>query len=233
MIVLIDCFVAGTMIASSVGLVPIEDIKSGDMVYAHDPETGETALKEVVQTFRNEANELVHVTVNGEEIICTPTHPFYVPVKGWTAACELRAGDRLQLVNGEYVVVEQVQHEILEFSVTVYNFEVEDFHTYYVGDTGVLVHNKCGGDEWSTIRESSTAVNKTKGMSVSQYRNYENTLTKLSKGDMSGLNIHVSKGGYFSADIPGFGKGRGNGRILYDIKDGIIDVIDITLKHFK
>lgn len=137
------CFVAGTMIASSVGLVLIEDIESGDMVYAHDPETGETALKEVVQTFRNEANELVHVTVNGEEIICTPTHPFYVPVKGWTAACELRAGDRLQLVNGEYVVVEQVQHEILESPVTVYNFEVSDFHTYYVGDTGVLVHNKC------------------------------------------------------------------------------------------
>ena len=143
MIVLIDCFVAGTMIASSVGLVPIEDIKSGDKVWATNPETGETILKEVVQTFRNEANELVRVTVNGEEIICTPTHPFYVPVKGWTAACELRAGDRLQLVNGEYVVVEQVQHEILESPVTVYNFEVADFHTYYVGDTGVLVHNKC------------------------------------------------------------------------------------------
>ena len=146
MIVLIDCFVAGTMIASSVGLVPIEDIKSGDKVWATNPETGETILKEVVQTFRNEANELVRVTVNGEEIICTPTHPFYVPVKGWTAACELRAGDRLQLVNGEYVVVEQVQHEILESPVTVYNFEVADFHTYYVGDTGILVHNKCKPD---------------------------------------------------------------------------------------
>lgn len=83
------------------------------------------------------------MTVNGEEIVCTNEHPFYVPVKGWTVACELRAGDRLQLVNGEYVVVEQVQHEIFESPVTVYNFEVADFHTYYVGDTGVLVHNKC------------------------------------------------------------------------------------------
>lgn len=48
------------MIASSVGLVPIEDIKSGDKVWATNPETGETILKEVVQTFRNEAKELVH-----------------------------------------------------------------------------------------------------------------------------------------------------------------------------
>lgn len=36
-----------------------------------------------------------------------------------------------------------VQHEILETPVTVYNFEVEDFHTYYVGNNAVLVHNKC------------------------------------------------------------------------------------------
>lgn len=56
--------------------------------------------------------------------------------------------------------------------------------------------------------------------------------SKLAKGDMSGLNVHVSKWGYFSADIPGFGKGRGMGRILYDIKNGIIDIIDVTLKHF-
>ena len=64
-------------------------------------------------------------------------------LKSWTAVCELRAGDRLQLVNGEYAVVEQVQHEILESPVTVYNFEVADFHTYYVGDASILVHNLC------------------------------------------------------------------------------------------
>ncbi len=49
----------------------------------------------------------------------------------------------LVLVNGEYVIVEKVQHEILEAPVTVYNFQVEDFHTYFVANTGVLVHNSC------------------------------------------------------------------------------------------
>ena len=152
------CFVAGTMVVAAVGLIPIENIEEGDMVYAHNPETGETELKEVVRVFRNESKELVHVTINGDEIVCTPTHPFYVPVKGWTAACELRAGDRLQLVNGEYVVVEQVQHEILESPVTVYNFEVEAFHTYYVGDAGVLVHNKCVKD-YQTKNTQQKTVN--------------------------------------------------------------------------
>ncbi len=70
-------------------------------------------------------------------------HPFYSPVKGWTSAVDLRAGDILVMLNGEYVVVEQVQHELLESPETTYNFEVEDFHTYYVGDISVLVHNAC------------------------------------------------------------------------------------------
>ena len=88
---------------------------------------------------------MIHVFVNGEEIVTTPSHPFYSPVKGWTDAVQLRAGDILVLVNGEYVVVEKVQHEILETPVTVYNFQVEDYHTYFVADIGILVHNACHG----------------------------------------------------------------------------------------
>ena len=54
----------------------------------------------------------------------------------------LRAGDVLVLVNGEYVVVEKVQHELLESPVQVYNFQVEDYHTYYVAESGVLVQDR-------------------------------------------------------------------------------------------
>ena len=102
-------------------------------------------MKQVVRTFKNESEELVHLTINGEEIVTTPEHPFYSPQKGWTKAIQLRAGDILVTLNGEYVVLEKVQHEILESPVKVYNFHVEDYHTYYVGNTSVLVHNFCDG----------------------------------------------------------------------------------------
>ena len=137
------CFVSGTLVLTVAGTVAIETIQAGDMVWAWDKETGEVAPKEVVETYVNETYELIHVLVDGEEIITTPAHPFYSPVKGWTNAVHLRAGDILVLVNGEYVVVEKVQHEILETPVIVYNFEVEDYHTYFVGDEGILVHNSC------------------------------------------------------------------------------------------
>jgi hypothetical protein len=138
-----QCFVAGTLVQTAEGSVPIEDIAVGAMVWAWDEETGDIALKEVVETYINETDELVHIYVNSEEIVCTPSHPFYSPIKGWTDAVKLRAGDILILVNGEHVVVDKVQHEILEDPVTVYNFQVEDFHTYYVSCNAILVHNAC------------------------------------------------------------------------------------------
>ncbi len=138
------CFVAGTPVLAESGQKAIEDIAPGDYVWATNEKTGETSLKEVVRVFVNETNELIHVTINGETISCTKEHPFYSPVKGWISACNLKSGDILVTVNGEYVVIEKVQHELLEAAVKVYNFEVEEYHTYYVGTQCILVHNDCG-----------------------------------------------------------------------------------------
>ena len=55
------CFVEGTMVLTAAGLVAIESIAVGDMVIATDPETGETAEKQVKNTFINETEELAHV----------------------------------------------------------------------------------------------------------------------------------------------------------------------------
>ena len=140
------CFVAGTKINTGEGIKPIETVRTGDKVWAQDEKTGHVALKEVVRAFRNETSELVKIQLSGEQTTTTPEHPFYAPTKGWTEAVHLRAGDKLLNHNGEMVVVEQVQHEILEAPVTVYNFEVADYHTYFVGTNGVLVHNSCDED---------------------------------------------------------------------------------------
>lgn len=45
--------------------------------------------------------------------------------------------------NGNTLVVEQIFRETLhDETVKVYNFKVEDYHTYYVSNCGVLVHNR-------------------------------------------------------------------------------------------
>ena len=46
-------------------------------------------------------------------------------------------------MNGEDLVIEKFFIEETAESVSVYNFQVEDYHTYFVGESAVWVHNKC------------------------------------------------------------------------------------------
>ena len=140
------CFVAGTLVLMEDGYKAIETVEAGDMVYAADERTGEVSIKKVVRTFANETDELIHLQIGDSEVVTTPGHPFFIYGKGFEFAGNLRAGDILVNVNGEQVVLEFIQHEILESPVKVYNFEVEDWHTYFVGNDGVWVHNMCGSE---------------------------------------------------------------------------------------
>ena len=192
------CFVAGTLVTTEDGFKTIEEIEVGDKVLSEDETTGEVAVKTVTETYVNETDELIHIGVNGETISATPTHPFYVDKLGWTLARSLRAGDILVLSNGELVTVEWVQHEILESPIKVYNFEVQDFHTYFVGQSSVLVHNDCeksrlprSNGDWDGIpgesnwKSSNNAVNKiTNGESL-PFKNGRPDFSKWSKGSLN------------------------------------------------
>ena len=190
------CFTAGTPVLLPDGMKPIEEIRKGDWVWSVAPETGDPELKQVEDVFVNETDEIVHVRYGDTEIDATPTHPFYTPDRGWVSAVNLRAGDRLQLVNGEYVTVEQVQHEILESPVKVYNFEVQDNHTYYVG---VLVHNRCQNAKRINFTQDSISPTFRDGRSL------DSTIQALKKGtlkpnDLPEIRIFEKNGKLYSLD---------------------------------
>lgn len=110
----LTCFVAGTMILTATGMVAIENIKTGDKVISTNPETFETGEKTVVETYVREVTTLVHLTVNGDEIITTVDHPFYVKGKGFVNAGELWVGTQLLDVNNNILVVENTRLELVK-----------------------------------------------------------------------------------------------------------------------
>ena len=137
------CFSGDTEVYTSDGLVCIEDVQVGDEVWAYNSETGETELKEVLNVWVKETDEILHVsTSDGETIDTTTNHPFYVEEKGWVAAGDLEIGDILCTVDGNKIEVTDTELEKLAEPISVYNLEIVDFHTYFVGEYGVLVHNK-------------------------------------------------------------------------------------------
>jgi hypothetical protein len=136
---------AGTPVVIAGGAIKnIEDVHIGDTVRSYDERINKFEDKRVIDTIESETNELIHITLNNSEIVtATPTHNFFANNE-WLEAKDLRAGDILLTVNGEHVIVEQVQHELLEQPIKTYNFTVDGNHTYSVGETGVVAHNACG-----------------------------------------------------------------------------------------
>ena len=65
--------------------------------------------------------------------------------KGWTFVKDLKVGDLLVQSDGNTLKIESIELE--HKHVTVYNMTVDEFHTYFVSDLGIWVHNtKCYND---------------------------------------------------------------------------------------
>ena len=135
------CFVAGTTVLTTLGKKAIETIQVGDTIPCVDHITGEQAVKRVVSTSVNKVDKLVELEIGGEVIRCTDTHPFQVKDKGWVKAEKIQPGDLIYDKDWNTSPVQRVDSIHLTEPVEVFNFEVEDCHTYYVGNGCWLVHN--------------------------------------------------------------------------------------------
>lgn len=88
LIIVDECFAAGTPVATPTGYHPIETMLPGDEVLTS---TGVMRIKRLV---RNTSKQLVEVkTSDGQNIKCTPEHPFFTDA-GWVTAANLK-GRRL------------------------------------------------------------------------------------------------------------------------------------------
>jgi len=148
-----NCFTAGTKVQTDDGEKNIEDIEVGDLVLAKDENNpdGELAYKKVTGLYRNQRDDIIKLYVGEQIIETTDNHPFWVEGKGWVFADELQVGDKLQKADGSNLTIKKVEFIKLDEPVTVYNFTVADFHTYYVTDLGIWVHNtECN---WKSVKQ--------------------------------------------------------------------------------
>lgn len=141
-----NCFTAGTKVLTDEGEKPIEEIEVGDKVLAKDDETGQIAYKKVEWLFQRDVEETYNITVGGEVITTTDEHPFWIVKKGWVESKNLVVGDVLTNADGKELTIEKIG--VKKEHVTVYNFKVKDFHTYFVSNLHIWTHNQCGDKFW-------------------------------------------------------------------------------------
>jgi hypothetical protein len=67
----------------------------------------------------------------------------------------MEVGDKVYLYSGDAREIKELKFEHLDSPIKVYNFEVEDWHTYFVSEQDVFVHNSCKGKGTSKTKGGS------------------------------------------------------------------------------
>jgi len=159
-----QCFVAGTPVqvfksnssaatssCSTPGLVkPIEEVRVGDRVISRDPITGRVEPKRVVSTSVRNTPRVLEIGLaeckshrQVDSLTVTREHPIYIEGRGFVPAGELKVGNKIKSRFGQVVAVSSIKWHQRAEPFKVYNFEVQDDHSYFVGTYGggVWVHN--------------------------------------------------------------------------------------------
>src|SRR5262249_46131556 len=109
------CFVAGTLVFTDHGLVPIEKLELGTRVLARDDEGDARDGKPVVRTFSRQTEALVRLVVSAgdgsaETLEVTPGHRLYALGRGWVEVEALAPGrDTLTGVDAEPLAVRSAE----------------------------------------------------------------------------------------------------------------------------
>jgi hypothetical protein len=133
-----SCFMAGTPVWTQQGMRPIETIVVGDMVLAQHPVTGEVAYRAVLEKTLGPPTPTVAIALPQETIVATRGHRFWVERQGWEMAKSLKPEMTLHSITSSLPVASVEPYEDLE----CHNMVVEGFHTYFIGKSQILVHDK-------------------------------------------------------------------------------------------
>lgn len=135
---ILSCFAAGTPVRTLAGPRPIESIRCGDRVLAQDVETGALSFRAVLAVHHNPPDQTLRVALDhGDAVVCSRFHRFWRAGRGWAMARELKSGDVLRTLGGLSRVVKVEDAPVQP----VFNLDVADARTFFVGESSMLVHD--------------------------------------------------------------------------------------------
>jgi hypothetical protein len=152
------CFAAGTLVATAGGRPrPIEELCVDDVVVSRDETTGIDGERRVHKVWRHEQRPTVELGLaNGETIRTTSVHRVFTVEHGLVGVSALRVGDHLETLAAGPQQIRSITPGAIP--ATVYNLNVEGYHTYFVGETGAWVHN--AKDDKDPIQQGSDVGDK-------------------------------------------------------------------------
>jgi len=127
----------GTLIWTRQGKKSVEAVLPGDYVLAQDPRTGELAYIIVIAIATPKQMTVFKVDLSESELHCAPGHVVWTTGSGWQRVSKLIAGQSLHGATAEA----RIKNVDTAFNIDSYDLIVDRFHTFFVGEQGLLVHD--------------------------------------------------------------------------------------------
>lgn len=152
---IVSCFAAGTPVKTREGRKPIEEIRVGDQVLSQDAATGGLAFQSVLAIHHNPPDQTLRITLDeGDPIVASRFHRFWLVGRGWKMARDLQTGDVVRTLGGPLKVKTIEPGPV----VPVFNLDVARSRTYFVGDRDSLVHDNTLPDPHAPIFDAGPVL---------------------------------------------------------------------------
>ena len=139
------CFLAGTKVETILGKKDIDTLSAFDMALTYNEKSNKNEYARVLEVFelKNIDETLYTLTFDNNEVLkITHSHPLYIKRDNefsYIKTQDLALGDLALFADGTLHKIVNISSK--EIKQTVYNLHISDNNNFYVGDSGILVHN--------------------------------------------------------------------------------------------
>ena len=161
----------------------------------HDSESNQRyrPIIGVSKRFGQEINR--YIFTNGEVLKATPGHIIWsLTHNRWMAISSLEIGEKVELADGSTTQLKEGGSNFE--NTTVYSIEVYRDHNFYVGESGILVHNDCVGAVLRRLAKGSDDIIKkmnqklVKSGAMREFMDADGVLTEFGKRFKNMRNIN-------------------------------------------
>ena len=203
-------FAPATKVATSQGEKAIGSLHPGERVWAYNTKTHKMELQPIVHVWINHDNDLVDVTIaftipaqhgkvarkTSEVVHTNKKHPFLTVEEGFIPVSQLRVG--MHVINASNGIGTITELKAVPGTMTMYNLEVAQDHTFTIGQGQWIVHN-CTSGPLGNVGPFSNNQDPTANLTMQDLLNNPQLLSHLSPQQVE--QIAARDGGWVTGPL--------------------------------
>lgn len=136
-------FIAGTLVRTQNGYIPIEQLKVNDCVTSYSFKNKQLFESKILKINKKLHDKAIKLKINGSEIVTAPDHKFYVPLhqnKKWLKAQELKPKDFILRNIKDLTQIDEIVE--LNGESEFYSLSIDKYHNFFISNQDFFVHNE-------------------------------------------------------------------------------------------